>query len=32
MDRMPLPAALASVVVIAGYPLMMTRYPDFTLL
>lgn len=32
MDRMRLLAALASVVVLAGYPLLMTRYPDFTLL
>ena len=29
---MRLPAALASLAVIAGYPLLMTRYPDFTLL
>ena len=32
MDRMRLIAALASLAVIAGYPLLMTRYPDFTLL
>lgn len=32
MDRMRILAALASLAVMAGYPLLMTRHPDFTLL
>jgi len=32
MDRMRGLAALASLAVLAGYPLLMTRYPEFTLL
>ncbi|HEY4529486.1 MAG TPA: hypothetical protein VIG97_04030 [Luteimonas sp.] len=32
MDRMRLLAALASLAVLAAYPLLMTRYPEFTLL
>ncbi|WP_343254274.1 hypothetical protein [Luteimonas changyuni] len=32
MSAMRLLAALASLAVLAGYPLLMTRYPGFTLL